>query len=247
MKPNSLIFDKCVPSQLKKTQLWFASILVSPIDEDSRMMPISPSGDHIEEEAFDYIIPSPALRPAQRIQIYHQQYWWRLLSILHDAVPLLTRLFGYHDFNQLIGKPYLSAFPPDTYTLHTLCDHLPLWIEKNYHASDKTLVLDAARADTALNSAFYAKQHKILDIQTTAEEMKKIVKRKMRLQPHTLLLDFRYDLFKFRIEMLKEEVEYWMNHEFPKLAHDRRHYFVLYRNVHNNLNWEEVSRSPINY
>lgn len=241
MKRNTLIFDKHAPNKLKKTQQWFGSILTGAIDQDSRMNPVSPSGDCMEEEAFEYIIPSPTLRPAQRIQIYHQQYWWRLLNVMQDSTPFLTRLFGYHDFNQLIGKPYLNDHPPNTWSLHTIPNHLPQWIETNYQANDKTLVLDASKIDIAFNIAFYAKHHKMLDPRAVEEEMKKILNRNMHLQAHTFLFDLRYDLFAFRKEMLKEEVDYWMDHDFPKLIQDRRHYFVLYRNIHNNLNWEEVS------
>lgn len=243
MSHATQVFDKRAPAVLKKTQGWFASILVRPIDEDSRMNPISPSGDCMEEEAFDFIVPSPSLRPAQRIQIYNQQYWWRLLSVLHDAVPLVTRLFGYHDFNQLIAKPYLVKYPPNTWSLNTLGDQLPQWIEEAYHADDKQLVLDAARIDIGLNIAFSAKHYQAIDAQTMSGGAENTLTKQIRLQPHVFLLDFRYDFFKFRAEMLKEDVEYWIKHDFPVLTHDRKHYFVLYRNIHNNLKWEEVSFS----
>lgn len=241
VKRKSLAFDAHAPSKLKKTQEWFASIITGPIDEDSRMNPVSPSGDCIEEEAFDYIIPSPSLRPAQRIQIYSQQYWWRLLNVLHDTTPLLVRLFGHHDFNQTIGKPYLIKYPPDTWSLNELGNQLPNWIEEEYQGNDKQLILDSARIDIGLNIAFFAQHHKAIDAQTIAGGMNKVLTKKMRLQPHVFLYDLRYDLFSFRKEMLKEEAEYWMNHDFPKLVQDRKYYYVLYRNVHNNLNWEEIS------
>lgn len=108
-----MTFDAKVPFKLKKTQLWFGSIIGRPIDEDSKMNPISPAGQPIEIEACDFIRPSPTLRPAQRIQIYNQQYWWRLLSSMHETFPLVTRLFGYHDFNKIIAIPYLVKFPPE--------------------------------------------------------------------------------------------------------------------------------------
>ncbi len=243
MKKESQVYDRLVPEKLKKTQKWFASILVNAIDEDSRMNPISPSGDSMEEEAFDYIVPSPTLRPAQRIQIYNQQYWWRLLHVMHDATPLLVRLFGYHDFNQAIGKPYLLAYPPNTWTLNALCDRLPQWIKDEYKADDKLLVLDAAKIDIALNDAFYAKHYPTIIAQTVGGDMSQVLTQKMHLQPHVFLFELRYDLFSFRKEMLKEEVEHWMNHDFPKMIQDRTYYFVLYRNSHNNLNTEEVSSS----
>lgn len=240
MKQESLIFNKRVPSRLKKIQRWFASILTMPIDEDSQMHPLSPSGECMEEEAFDYIIPSPALRPAQRIQIYNQQYWWRLFKVLQEVNPFILRLFGHHDFNQTIAMPYLIKYPPDTWSLNTLGNNLPVWIEKEYQAKDKLLVLDAAKIDTALNIAFFSQHYKKVDSRNFSEE---ILEKKMRLQPHVFLFDLRYDLFSFRKEIMKEDVDYWMTHDFPKLVQDRRHYFVLYRNQNNNVTWEEVSHA----
>lgn len=232
--------DKKPPVKLKKTQQWFASILLMPIDEDSRMCPVSPSGDYMEEEAFDYIVPSPTLRPAQRIQLYNQQYWWRLLNTLHDALPLVIRLMGYREFNQNLGKPYLVDHPPCSWSLNDLGNELPTWIEKNYHAHDKQLILNAAKLDISLNTAFFSKHFKTIP-EPSSVEIQSILKRKVYLQSHVFLFDFPYHLLNFRLEILQHDVDYWRRQDFPKLVQDRNYYFILYRNVQNNLKWEEIS------
>src|SRR4051794_31429096 len=99
------IYDSKVPLQLKKELQWFASILARPIDQENQMNPISPSGLSMELEAAQHIAPSPTLRPSQRIQIYNQQYWWRLINVLHESNPMLVRLMGYLDFNRNIAIP----------------------------------------------------------------------------------------------------------------------------------------------
>lgn len=247
MKREEQLFDKKVPSRLKKTQQWFASVIVRPIDEDSRMNPISPSGELMQEEAFDYIVPSPSLRPAQRIELYNQQYWWRLLGVLQDAFPLVTRLFGFHDFNIQIGKPYLDKYPPKTWTLNVLGDQLPQWIEEEYHANDKQLILDAAQLDCALNQAFFAKHITPVNAADLAEGVDQILQRRLRLQPHVFLFKWRYDLFSFRKEMLKEDVEHWIHQDFPKLVQDRAYYFISYRNHMNDVHWEELSPAAFQF
>lgn len=241
MKKDEFIFDKDVPSKLKKTQEWFASIITMPIDQDSRMNPISPSGSFMEEEAFDYIVPSPSLKPDQRIQIYNQQYWWRLFSILQDGFPLLARLFGYHDFNQIIAQPYLVKYPPTSWSLTILGNDLPRWVKEEYLADDKELVWDAARLDDAFNAAFFTTHH--ASISQASETAEKLSTKKLRLQPHIHLFNFRYDLLNFRNEMLKEEVEHWVDHDFPKLIQDKTYYFIVYRTAHNNFNWESLSKA----
>ena len=100
-----MIFDKKVPLELKKTQEWFASIITRPIDVENQMMPISPSGVPMEEEAKRFIVPRPKLRADERIQIYNQQYWWRLLNILQDEAVIANHRYYYPNNNsQYIGS-----------------------------------------------------------------------------------------------------------------------------------------------
>jgi hypothetical protein len=238
------LFDPKAPEKLKKTQLWFASIIEMPIDDNSKMAERSPSGDLMTEEAFDYILPSPKMHPAKRIEIYNQQYWWRLLSTLQDSVPLVTRLFGHYSFNQTIAIPYLSKFRPDSWSLNILGDHLPEWVETDYHEKDKQLVYDAALIDVALNQAFFT-PHYPINLSKEAAENEENLNRKFKLQPHVFLFDLRYDLFSFREKMLDHEVEYWQENDFPTLVQDHRHYFVVYRNAQNNLKWEETSKTVL--
>lgn len=233
-----MTFDPHVPLKLKKTQQWFASIISRPIDEESRMNPISPSGVAMEEEAPLYIAPSPTLRPDERIQIYNQQYWWRLLNTLHDIFPLVTRLFGYHDFNQVIGIPYLYQYPPPDWCLIKIGDHLPDWVEANYEAPDKQLVLDAGRIDCAFNLSFLAPEHERMNPSTSEEAM---LSQKLFLQPHIHLFDMDYNLFEFRQEFLKEKPDYWVENDFPNLLREKHYFFVLFRNRKNDLSWNEIS------
>lgn len=228
-------YDQKVPPQLKKIQQWFASIIVRPIDEDSRMNPISPKGIPMEEEAFEYIIPSPTLRPAQRIQIYNQQYWWRLLNCLHEAFPLLTRLFGHFDFNQTIGIPYLTRYHPYHWSLNTLGTHLTKFLEEEYHAEDKQLVLNAAALDWAFNHAFCCKKNATIPDGLDFSECK------IWLQPYVHLFQMDYNLIEFRMTVIKEKPEYWSENEFPKLPkEENKRHFALWRNHNHDISWDDL-------
>ena len=201
-----MTFDTHVPSTLKRTQKWFASIITRPIDEDSRMNPISPSGNRMEEEAYEFIIPSPTLRPAQRIQIYNQQYWWRLLNCLHENFPFVTRLFGYHDFNQTIGIPFLNKYPAHHWSLGVLGDLLPQWIDEEYHADDKNLVKDAVLLDWSYHRSFFVASHPILSSKALPDpaDVSYFLTQKLCLQPHVNLFQFNYDLVGLRNEMIAQ-------------------------------------------
>lgn len=234
-----MIFDSLVPEELKDTQVWFASIITRPIDEKSAMQPYSPAGVLMEEEAKQYIIPSPTLRPAQRIQIYNQQYWWRLLSTLHESFPFLTRLFGYQSFNQSIGIPYLDKNPPNHWSLNLLGSRLTDWIKREYKGEDHKLVYDAAALDWAYDASFVAPFFPTIDASLLSENQK-LLSTVLYLQPYVVLFKMEYDLFSFRLDFLKQDPDYWLTHDFPPLTKDKTYYFVLYRNRGNAICYQEI-------
>jgi hypothetical protein len=237
-------FDPNVPLTLKNAQQWFGSIIGRPIDIDSQMMPISPSGQPMEEEACDYIAPSPTLRPAERIQLYNQQYWWRLLSTLQETFPLATRLFGYDDFNQRLAIPYLVKYPPNHWSLAFLGERFVSWVEEEYHEDDRSLVHDAIHVDWAFCHSFCVRQLEPILSTTLPKEgdPSSLLDRTIYLQEHIHLFDLKYDLFAFRVEFLEQPPEYWLDNEFPPLKKekDKRFYFVLFRDVRNNIAWKEI-------
>lgn len=236
-------YDAKVPQQLKRSQLWFGSIIGRPIDEDSKMNPISPSGNSMEVEAAEHIAPSPTLRPAQRIQIYNQQYWWRLLNTMHEAFPLLTRLFGYYDFNRTIGIPYLVKYPPNTWSLVCLGDRLAQWVQEEYHAKDKDLVFHAAQMDWSFTHSFVVGQLKPLSLEQIPDptEMEELLSKMIYAQPHLHLFEMKFDVFRFRDEFMKQAPEYWLENDFPPLVQEKIYFFALYRNWKNEITWKDIS------
>jgi hypothetical protein len=239
-------FDPAVPVKLLAAQQWFASIITRPIDLNSRMDPISPSGRPMKEEAADYILPSPTLKPAQRIQIYNQQYWWRLINTMQDIYPLVTRLFGFEGFNQNLAVPYLVKYFPNHWSLNILGDRFPLWIEEEYHEKDYDLVYNSALVDWAYNDSFLAAPGKALENTSILEQL---LDQNLMLQPHLHLFELPYDLFGFRVDCLAHEPPYWEEHEFPKLVQHpegKNFYFVLYRNRENNIAVNEIDQAEFN-
>lgn len=217
------LFDQRVPKSLLEVQKWFGAVISSPLEQEDLISPVSPSGNSIREEASAFIVPSEGLEPFERIQIYNQQYWWRLLTILQDAFPCVVRLFGYHDFNDLIAVPYLARYPADDWSLNTLGSKLVSWIEEFYHADDKSLVLDAARLDYAYQVIFFVSDHPRLD--ATSEDF---AVKPLYMQPSVYLINFPYDMVDFRKNLLKNEPEHWITHPFPELKKEAT-FIMIYR------------------
>lgn len=236
-------FDEHVPAVLRKEQQWFGSIIGRPIDEDSKMNPISPSGNSMEEEAALHIAPSPTLRPAQRIQIYNQQYWWRLLNTLHESFPLLTRLFGYYDFNRTIGIPFLTKYPPRHWSLTFLGDRLPRWCREQYEGKDKDLIVESAELDWAFTYSFVtAKLEPVREAMQAEAAVTDLFEKKLFTQPYLYLLQMKRNLFKFREEFVQHDPDHWLHHPFPEMEKGRDYFFVIFRNPRNDIVWKEIAR-----
>ena len=223
-------YDTHVPESLKSIQKWFGETIGHPIDENSCMTATT--------NAAQYIAPSPTLKPNQRIELYSQQYWWRLLDALQENFPFLTRLFGYTDFNASIGKPTLAQYPPTHWSLTMLGEQVPRWIDENYHENDRSLVLDAARIDWSMIHSFTARHHPSISI----EQLQNLMTTPLYLQPHLHLFDLRGNLFSSRDKMIKEEGDYWMAHPFPEIEKSGSHTYVVYRNQNNHVSWLQLDK-----
>ena len=232
-----------LPCQLKSTQEWFASVITNRLGENNIIQPYTTHGTLIAEEAAHYIVPSPNLRPHERMQIYNQQYWWRLLNTLHANFPLVTRLFGCHAFNEKIGIPYLLKYPPNHWSLNLLGERLPKWITECYNEPDQSLIQNAASLDWAFMASFIAAQSPSPDLgQLLKENPEKLLSQPFYLQPHMNLFSWEYDLLTFRSSFLKQEPDYWVEHRFPDLPKGKTYFFVLYRNMNNQLAWREINK-----
>lgn len=232
------------PQALENLQEWFASLITRPLLKNDHINPIAPSGLVITKEAAQYITPSPTLRPHQRLQIYNQQYWWRLLNVLQTNFPLLVRLFGIQSFNDTIAVPFLSKYIPDHWSLNNLGARLPQWIQEDYQGKDKQLVYDAAYLDWIFAVSFLTTQYPPLDLNLLSQQdPDTLLTVPFCLQPHLFLLKWDYDLLTFRDLVINEGEDHWIDHDFPALNKEKTYYFAIFRNVKTNLAWKDLKQN----
>lgn len=235
--------DIDIPIYLQSTQEWFASIITNSLDPNSSIQSFAPNGMCLAEEAGRYIVPSRNLKPHQRMQIYNQQYWWRLLKAMHENFPLLTRLYGYQGFNEIIAIPYLLKYPPNHWSLSSLGERLLQWIEEEYQAPDIRLVQDSAQLDLAFTESFLAPENPPINLHLLMKDNPdNLLTATFHLQPHIFLFQWDYHLMTFREAFLEHDVDYWVDNPFPKLEKERKYYFVLYRTLKNLICWKELSQ-----
>jgi hypothetical protein len=212
------------PSSLLEMQTWFGGIARRPLRElDPLRIPLYEAAT--EKEIERRISPGPHLKPAQRIGIYNQQYWFRLFTLLQEAYPTLIRLFGYDDFNDLIAEPYLQKYSNLHWSIPRLGARLPQWIDEEYKDDDRLLVLQAAQVDEIHERVFSAPQQEL--ISTTISKQSDFWKKTFYLQPFVSVISLSGDFFAFREALIKEEPLYWEENDFPKIDGSKKRDFVL--------------------
>ena len=87
-----------------------------------------------------------------RLTAYHEQVWFRWLTVLQGAYPTLSRLMGLWSFNQL-ASAYLAASPPRSVDLGELGADLPAYLVAS--PWDEPLRREAAAYDRAWTELFH--------------------------------------------------------------------------------------------
>ena len=232
------MIEPSYPNTLLDMQAWFAKIITSPLQEcDQANLPVYQS--HLIDDIRKRIASSPQLKSEERIGIYHQQYWWRLISIMQELYPSLVHLFGYEEFNRLIAEPYLLDCPPQDWFLSRIGSNIPDWLKKNYQEKNASLVLALASLDLAYERLIFTEILPKIDPNTLHKADSEI----LYLQPFVMLFEFDVDFFTFRTQLLEHPPIYWKTHDLPQIKKKRKKAsFVLFRNNEKDF-YEEISKA----
>jgi len=122
---------------LAATVRWFQDSVVAP--HESRPRRLAP--------ADSVIWPSGTLQPAQRVKIYADAYFARLVEALEEDFPAVCRLLGHRAFHG-ICRGYLERHPSRSRSLNPLGRKLPEFL------SDRAAARDLARLEVAMSEVF---------------------------------------------------------------------------------------------
>lgn len=226
-------FDPKVPPTLLRLQKKFGTLIARPLGVLGQYkIPIYNA--RTEKEIEKWITCGPHLNAAQRMGIYHQQFWFRLLNLLHEVFPSLVRLFGYRDFNEQIAEKYLLSYFPNHWSLSQAVRKLPQWIREEYHEEDKLLVLQMAEIDEAYDRIVQAKKKKAL------QGIPLVLEKKIHLQPTIELFELDGDFFSFRKALLEKNPDQWLELPFPKIDWSQKRWAFLWF-VNSQYFCEEIS------
>ena len=123
------------------------------------------------------------LSSAERLELYHRQYWFRLLDSIAEDFPILRKMAGEEEFWELM-EAYLQACPSGSFTLRHLgrgmADFIGGW--DSLDDEKRPWFSAVARIEYAMMELFEAGEWETVKAENLIEQQ-------LGLQPFVILLD----------------------------------------------------------
>jgi len=219
------------PEWLRELQGRFGDLLRTPLERSTGSLQ-APSAAY-DEKLLEAVLPSETHGNAERLAIYHRQYWFRLFTALRALYPLCARLVGDWHFNELAAR-HLHERPPRGFDIDAIGDDFELSIAE-YLADtrakgdnarwsvDPTAVLEAARVDAAFHRVARAPHSEPL--RPAAADASRLGESCLRLSPSAALVEERWPLSELRARFAEwqEGTQMHLGERWPS----PRHWLVL--------------------
>jgi hypothetical protein len=165
-------------------------VIRQPLTPSQHLRPRMPDGRRTREIAKAIIKPNDRLASHERLEIYNQQYWFRILSSFAEDFPGLRGLIGVRKFDQL-SVAYLSENPSQTFTLRNLGKNLESWLRRHpeFAPGNHRMAIDMVRVEWAEIEAFDGPESPRFSREELAGLGGHTV---FRLQPHLQMLELAY-------------------------------------------------------
>jgi hypothetical protein len=146
---------------LDRLQRWLQEVVVHPGSADEAVGAKAARALVPRPRVGDVILPSPTLRPEERLAIYHDMYLLRMEEALESDYPALKHLLGDDGFSELV-KGYVQAHPSRSYSLNFLGRHLPDYVREAPGVRRRGFAHDLARLEQAVAEVFDAPEEPAL-------------------------------------------------------------------------------------
>lgn len=185
--------SRAAPSWLADFQARFGDAIRTPLDRASGTLSATPN-------AYDARLTAET--SADRIAVYNRQYWFRLFSVLHDAFPLTSALFGYWDFNDYAAR-FLSTQPPRGWNLDDAPEGFAEFFSQalaRENENEKLALIESVRIDAAWRTVFSAPETS--PFRPTAEDAARLLEMRLVPSPAVAFVEEHFPLFELRKKIL---------------------------------------------
>ena len=188
---------------LEQLQREMFEVIRQPLAADDRTPERTLDGKSTQEIAERIIKPNDRLTSVERLQIYNQVYWYRILSSLAEDFPGLRAIIGQENFDRLLVA-YLTECPSHSFTLRNLGSRLEKWLGEHpeFAGKNQRIALDMVRLEWADIDVFDSEELPKIsegDLATLGEDPV------FHLQPYLRLLDFAYPVDELLLQLRSDE------------------------------------------
>jgi hypothetical protein len=143
----------------------------------------------------------PLLEGEDRLAIYNQQYWFRLLTTMQNEFPLVRRRMGTIPFNQAVTR-YLDRYPSENANLNHLGDRFIGWL---IESGQSAALVEAATLDDHHRRVFLAAEETVLDGRSLSpEELAALSEKPLPFSPAWRLFKEEHSQVEDRIRAVRE-------------------------------------------
>jgi len=198
--------QKKSPQKLADLQKIMAQALMRPLTGGDRMQKTWIDGSPTEQIVRDFIKPNDRLSSFERIQIYNQQYWWRLLASFAEDFNGLRAVLGPRKFDRL-AVAYLETFGSESWTMRNLGRQLVDFLRAHPEltAPHTALALDLARVEWARVIAFDGPEKPVVEPESIARTPADRLR--LELQPYITLLELSHPVDELLLKLKEREIE----------------------------------------
>ena len=188
---------------LEQLQRAVFEVTRQPLTRAEKLRPRLPDGRSIHEIASALIKPNDRMTAFERLQVYSQQYWFRIMESLREDFPGLRRLLGERNYEKL-AVAYLQECPSESFTLRNLGSRLEAWLGRHpeYIAGVERVAIDMVRLEWADIEAYDELE---LPRFTPADSAQVNGDTVFRLQPNLHLLDLAYPVDELLLQIRGHE------------------------------------------
>ncbi len=160
---------------------------------------MSPLNASVSATADQLVKPNDRLTSTERLDIYHRQYWYRILDSFNEDFPGLCSILGERAFGRL-ARAYLADCPSQSFTLRNLGSRLETWLSEHpeFAGQHLALALDMIRLEWAHIEAFDNAERKALGPEDLLELGPEF---RFALQPYVSLLALGYPVDELRVKL----------------------------------------------
>jgi hypothetical protein len=223
---------------LDQLQKWYKKVIETPLDGvDMDLKEIKKK--KIFNKIPVYILPNPDLSAIARIEVYNQQYWFRLLGIMQEEFPMVCEIMGIHIFN-FMATEYLVENQSKHYSLNLLGRSFPEFLAKHYTLKNHKKILTIAEYELKNSLFFDAKMDEVLtlnDIKLYSDT--ELLSKKLQCHKCVAVFAFNYDFLSYSKQLKEKNLK---NFDSKIKLKTKKNYVLLYR-IGNNLREEHIDKN----